>query len=255
MVLVTARDEQMIEWLKVVRVTDMESIRFALAAFADANRPVTLRRAQQWVARLSELGLVDKQRLTLQDGSAIWATQRATGMRPLNLLGQTFRHEVAVASASARYMFNGWSWAKDRKASSYHDHQADGIATRGDETELVEVELTPKAIERYAPIVNSHSWRMSREGITRVVYLCTADATRMVRREADKLLFRDDKLLIVTVTAFDKRGIWIDESGRFPTQWVSTEVHVTDPNELLETHVIRARSVDGQRPVSVNRLF
>jgi len=255
MVLVTARDEQMIEWLKVVRVTDMESIRFALAAFADANRPVTLRRAQQWVARVVELGLVEKERLTLQDGSAIWATQRATGMRPLNLLGQTFRHEVAVASASARYLFNGWSWARDRKASSYHDHQADGIATRGDETELVEIELTPKAIERYAPIVNSHSWRMSREGITRVVYLCTADATRMVRREADKLLFRDDKSLIVTITAFDRRGTWIDSSGRFPEVWTSTRNEEVSPNEVLQSRVIRARSVDGERLVPADRLF
>jgi hypothetical protein len=255
MVLVTARDEQMIEWLKVVRVTDMESIRFALAAFADATRPVSLRRAQQWVARLVELGLVDKQRLTLQDGSAIWATQRATGIRPLNLLGQTFRHEVAVASASARYLFNGWSWARDRKASSYHDHQADGIATRGDEVELVEVELTPKAVERYTPIFNSHSWRISREGVTRVVYLCTADATRMVRREADKLLFRDDKSLLVTVTAFDKRGTWIDTSGRFPEVWTSSQNEVVSPNEILQSRVIRARAVDGERPVAGNRLF
>jgi hypothetical protein len=255
MVLVTARDEQMIEWLKVVRVTDMESVRFALAAFADANRPVTLRRAQQWVARLAELGLVEKERLTLQDGSAIWATQRATGMRPLNLLGQTFRHEVAVASASARYLFNGWSWARDRKASSYHDHQADGIATRGDETELVEVELTPKAIERYAPIVNSHSWRIGREGVTRVVYLCTADATRMVRREADKLLFRDDRAHLVTITAFDKRGTWIDASGRFPEVWTSTPNEDVDPNRILKSQVIRARSIDAERAVPVNRLF
>jgi hypothetical protein len=255
MVLVTARDEQMIEWLKVVRVTDMESIRFALAAFADATRPVSLRRAQQWVALLVELGLVEKQRLTLQDGSAIWATQRATGIRPLNLLGQTFRHEVAVASASARYLFSGWSWARDRKASSYHDHQADGIATRGDETELVEVELTPKAIERYAPIVNSHSWRISREGVTRVVYLCTADATRMVRREADKLLFRDDKSLIVTITAFDKRGTWIDTSGRFPEEWASTPIDETNPNDILESHVVRARTIDGEHPAPANQLF
>ena len=245
----------MIEWLKVVRVTDMESIRFALAAFADATSPVTLRRAQQWVARLVELDLVEKERLTLQDGSAIWATQRATGMRPLNLLGQTFRHEVAVASASARYLFNGWSWARDRKASSYHDHQADGIATRGNEVELVEVELTPKAIERYAPIVNSHSWRISREGVTRVVYLCTADATRMVRREADKLLFRDDKSLLVTITAFDKRGAWIDTSGRFPEVWTSTPIEEVSPNEILHSRVIRARTVDGTRLVPTDQLF
>jgi hypothetical protein len=255
MVLVTARDEQMIEWLRVVRVTDMESIRFALAAFADATTPVTLRRAQQWVARLAKLGLVEKERLTLQDGSAIWATQRATGMRPLNLLGQTFRHEVAVASASARYLFNGWSWARDRKASSYHDHQTDGTATRGDETELVEVELTPKAIERYAAIYNSHSWRLGHEGISRVVYLCTADSIRMVKREADKRLLRDERKNLITITAFDKRGSWIDTSGRFPEKWTSTQIEDANPNEILESHVIRARSVDGERPELANRLF
>jgi hypothetical protein len=245
----------MVEWLKVVRATDLESIRFVLAAFADATRPVSLRRAQQWVVRMMETELVDRARLTLQDGSAVWATQKATGKRPPNLLGQTFRHEVAVASASARYLFNGWSWARDRKACSYHDHQADGIATRGEDTELVEVELTPKAIGRYAPICNSHSWRMSHEGIARVVYLCTADATRMVRREADRNLIRYDRSRVITITAFDKRGTWIDESGRFPTEWTSTEVQGADPNELFETHVIRARFVDGQRPVPTNRLF
>jgi len=245
----------MVEWLRVIRVSDMESIRFALAAFADATRPVTLRRAQQWVARMGETGLIDRARLTLQDGSAIWATQRATGMRPLNLLGQTFRHEVAVASASARYLFNGWSWARDRKASSYHDHQADGVATRGDETELVEVELTPKAIERYGPICSSHSWRMSHERVTRVVYLCTADATRMIAREANRHIFRDDRERLVTITAFDKRGTWIDTSGHFPTEWMSTPAEEVNPNEILETRIIRARSIDGQPLVPANRLF
>jgi hypothetical protein len=255
MVLVTARDEQMVEWLRVVRVTDMESIRFALAAFADATRPVTLRRAQQWTARMVDTGLIDKARLTLQDGSAVWATSRAIGKRPPNLLGQTFRHEVAVAAASARYLFSGWTWARDRKPSSYHDHQADGIATRGDETELVEIELTPKAIERYGPICNNHLWRIGHEGVTRVVYLCTADATRTVSREANRHLLTGDRNRLVTITAFDKRGTWIDESGHFPTEWASTPVESPNPNMLLETHIIRARSVDDERPVVASRLF
>jgi hypothetical protein len=255
MVLVTTRDEQMIEWLKVIRVTDMESIRFTLAAFNDAPRPVSLRRAQQWVARMLDTGLIDKSRLTLQDGSAIWATQRATGIRPLNLLGQTFRHEVAVASASARYLFNGWSWARDRKASSYHDHQADGLATRAGETELVEVELTPKAIDRYGPICTSHTWRMGHEGITRVIYLCTADATRMVSREADKLLFRDDRPRLVTITAFDKRGTWIDTSGRFPAKWESTPSSTSEALAGFESHTVAGRPIHGKIAVPTNRLF
>jgi hypothetical protein len=245
----------MLEWLSLVRVCDMESIRFALAAFADANRPVSLRRAQQWVARLKSTGLVETSRLTMQDGSAVWASQKATGKRPLNLLGQTFRHEVAVASASARYLFNGWTWARDRQALGFNDHQSDGIATRAGETELVEVELTPKAIERYVGICTSHAWRMGHEGVTRVVYLCTADATRMVTREADKLLFRDDRSRLVTITAFNKRGTWIDDSGRFPDVWESTPVNVVNPNELLPSRVIRARSENGERPLAVDRLF
>jgi hypothetical protein len=255
MALMTTRDEEMLEWLSVVRVADMESLRFALAAFADANQPVSLRRAQQWVARLKPTGMLESSRLTLQDGSVVWASQKAIGKRPLNLLGQTFRHEVAVASASARYLFNGWTWARDRKASSYHDHQADGIATRGDETELVEVELTPKAIERYEPICQSHNWRMSREGVTRVVYLCTADATRMVSRESDRHFMRGDRERLVAVTAFDKRGVWIEQSGRFPDRWKTPPIDEIDPNVLPESHVIRARSVDGERPTAVNRLF
>jgi hypothetical protein len=255
MVLVTARDEAMLEWLSVVRVSDMASIRFALAAFAEANQPVSLRRAQQWVARLRSTELIETSRLTMQDGSVVWASQRATWKRPLNLLAQTFRHDVAVASASARYLFNGWTWSRDRQAEGFNDHQADGVATRAGETELVEVELTPKAIERYVGICTSHSWRMGHEGVTRVVYLCTADATRMVAREADKLFFRDDRSRLVTITAFDKRGTWIDESGLFPEVWSSTSARDVSPNELLPSRVIRARSENGERPVTVDRLF
>jgi hypothetical protein len=245
----------MLEWLSVVRVCDMESVRFALAAFADATRPVSLRRAQQWVVRMKGGGLVESTRLTLQDGSVIWATQKASGKRPLNILGQTFRHEVAVASASARYLFNGWSWARDRQATSFHDHQADGIATRAGEIELVEVELTPRAIERYGPICQSHSWRLGHEGVTRVVYLCTVDATRMVTREANKHIFRDDRPKLITITAFDKRGRWIDESDHFPSEWSSTLPSNINPNEILPSRVIRARSENDERPIAVDRLF
>lgn len=254
MVMVTARDEAMIEWLSVVRVADMESLRFALAAFADANQPVSLRRAQQWVARLRPTELIDTARLTLQDGSVVWASQRVTGKRPLNLLGQTFRHEVAVASASARYLFNGWSWSRDRQALSFNDHQADGIATRSGETELVEVELTPKASERYTPICNSHAWRMTKEGVTRVVYLCTADATRMVTREADKLLFRGDRERLLTITAFDKRGRWIDTSGRFPEVWQSGDGD-GDGRAEVTSGVVHGRSTTGEHFIPNDRSF
>ena len=207
--LMTGRDEQMLEWLGVVRVADMEALRFALAAFSRAAEPVSLRRAQQWVARLRVVGLVDSARPALRDGSIIWATRQAVGKPAPKLLQQTTRHEVAVAAASARYLFHGWDWHRDRKAIGLYDHQADGVATQGSEARLVEVELTPKTLDRYNGICTSHAWRMANEGVTQVDYLCTADAARTVSREADKWIFRGDRARLVVHSAFDERGVWM----------------------------------------------
>lgn len=77
-----------------------------------------------------------------------------------NLCRQTARHEVAVAAVSARYIANGYTWARDRVAPSRGEHQADGVATCGGEVELVEVELTPKALYRYPGIFRSHASRL-----------------------------------------------------------------------------------------------
>jgi len=225
--LITGRDEQMVEWLGVVRVADMDALRFALAAFSTAAEPVSLRRAQQWVARLREVGLVDRARPALRDGSIVWATPQAIGKPAPKLLQQTTRHEVAVAAASARYLFHGWEWHRDRKATGLYDHQADGVATRGTEVRLVEVELTPKSLDRYNGICTSHAWRMANESVTRVDYLCTADAARTVSREADKWIFRDDRARLVVCPAFDERGVWTDVPGVF---WEGLSVNA--PREL-----------------------
>jgi hypothetical protein len=115
-----------------------------------------------------------------------------------------------VAAASARYLFHGWDWHRDRKATGLYDHQADGVATQGSEVRLVEVELTPKTLERYNGICTSHAWRMANEGVTRVDYLCTEDAARTVSREADKWIFRGDRARLVVHPAFDERGVWTD---------------------------------------------
>jgi hypothetical protein len=213
--LITGRDEQMLEWLGVVRVADMDALRFALAAFSRAAEPVSLRRAQQWVARLRGVGLVDRARPALRDGSIVWATPQAIGKAAPKLLQQTTRHEVAVAAASARYLFHGWDWHRDRKATGIYDHQADGVATRGSEVRLVEVELTPKTLDRYNGICTSHAWRMANEGVTRIDYLCTDDAARTVSREADKWIFRGDRALLVVHPAFDERGVWTDVPDAF----------------------------------------
>lgn len=210
----TERDEAMLEWLSVVRMADMEALRWALGGLSGAGVPVSLRKAQQWVVRLAEVGLVDRARPTFRDGSIVWATHQAIGKTAPNLFRQTTRHEVAVASISARYLCHGFEWKRDRKPENVNvDHQADGVAVRGDHVELVEVELTPKTGPRYKHIMDNHVWRMTREGVARVVYFCTDDAGRAVTENADLNVFRTERGRLLSLPVFDVRGRLIGDDS------------------------------------------
>ena len=100
MVQMTRRDEAMLDWLGVVRMADMDAVRWALAALAtgETEKPVSLRKAQQWVARLEDVGLLGRARPAFRDHSIVWATHQAVGVSPPNLYRQTVRHDVAVAA-------------------------------------------------------------------------------------------------------------------------------------------------------------
>lgn len=209
MMQMTERDEAMMDWLRVVRMTDIQGIRYALGGLGGAGKPVSKRRAQQWVAKLSDARLLGRARPTFRDDSVIWAAPSLIGKPAPNLYRQTLRHEVAVAAVSARYLCEGYSWARDRTPRGLLDHQADGIATNGERIELVEVELTPKKRDRYKSICDSHAYRLTNEHISRVVYACTSDAARTVECEADRFMFRELRPRLVCLTAFDKRGSFI----------------------------------------------
>lgn len=85
------------------------------------------------------------------------------------------------------------------------------MAVSGDRIELVEVELTPKTLHRYKTIHQSHATRMTTTGVTRVVYLCTPDAARVVAREADRFSFRTERARLVTLPVLDARGRWVGD--------------------------------------------
>jgi len=220
MVQLTTRDEAMLDWLSVVRMADQESIRWALAALPErqADKPVGVRRGNQWIARLVDEGLLQRAQPAFNDRSIIWATHQGIGRVAPNLYRQTTRHEIAVAAISARYLARGYQWFRDRKPAGLQDHQADGVAVKGNQIELIEVELTAKAVGRYKLICTSHAARMTDGAVTRVVYVGTADAVRVVAQEADRFLFRDQRPQLVTVASFDVRGRWV---GRESQLWDS----------------------------------
>ena len=209
MVQITERDEAMVQWLDVVRLADLEAVRWALGSFAGAGQPLSLRRAQLWVARMMAIGWLDRSRPTYRDGSIVWATRLAIGKPPPSLFRQTTRHEVAVATVSARYLAQGFAWRRDRQPAGHYEHQADGVATRDGIVELVEVELTPKSWQRYQKIVTNHAYRLVHEDVDRVAYFCTADAHRAITREADTSFVRRERPRLVSYPCLDARGIWI----------------------------------------------
>lgn len=211
MMQLTRRDERMLEWLSVVRMADIDAIRWALAGlrYGYAGGPLSVRRANQWIARMAQVGLVDRVRPLYRDHQIVWPTSKATGQTPPSLFRQTMRHELAVAAVSARYLAAGFSWQRDARPQTGREHQVDGIAVQGEVVELVEVELTTKALARYRMILNHHGHRLTNDGVARVVYLCTRDAAAAVSREADKFIFRDQRERLLTLAVFDDQGRWL----------------------------------------------
>lgn len=210
---ITSRDELMMDWLRTVRMVEMPAIRWALAGFAGAGEPVSLRKAQQWVARCREAGLVDTARPSYQSASIVWATHAVTGRSAPNLVRQTVRHDLAVAAVSARYILAGWEWDRDRDPAE-GEVRADGSATRGDRRELIEVELTAKAKDRYPKIFLSQSERLRFDGITDIVYITDVRTTRAIVAQIKDRVYGDDQAHYTVIPALDMWGR-VDE-GKWP---------------------------------------
>lgn len=204
---VTSRDERVCEWLRIVRVTDVQAIRWVLGALNEIDGPVSTRRAQVWCARMEVVGLIERANLGGAGGSIVWGTYEATGQGRPNIYRQTTRHEVAVAAVSARYINAGFAWRRDERPQYVGGHQADGVALGVRTSELIEVELTPKRAPRYASIFTAYRNRLDRGEADRIAYLCNPhsalavraalSATAAARAVADRVAVRD---------VFDARG-------------------------------------------------
>ena len=178
---VTRRDELAMEWFRIVRISNVQTVRWMLGMVNGWDRPVALRQAQRWVSRMTRVGYVDRTNLGGPGGSLVWATPAVTGARRPNLFAQTTRHEIAVSAASTRYLAAGYSWARDERPARVRSHVADGVAINGDELTLIEVELTPKRADRYVSILARSRLRIEAGDADRVVYLCNPDSAHAIR--------------------------------------------------------------------------
>lgn len=203
----TVRDERVCEWLRIVRVTDVQAIRWVLGTLNEIDGPVSTRRAQAWVARMELVGLVERANLGGPGGSIVWGTYEATGQGRPNIYRQTTRHEVAVAAVSARYINAGFAWSRDERPKHVGGHQADGVAFGQRSNELIEVELTPKRAPRYASIFAAYRRRLELGDAARVAYLCTEQTGRAVRTALSASpAGRDIAPKVAVRDIFDQRG-------------------------------------------------
>lgn len=224
---VMPRDEAMFGWFRIVRIADVQAVRWVLGALNATDRPVSTRRAQEWVVRMEAAGLVERVQLGGRGGSLVFGTYAGTGQGRPHLYRQTTRHEVAVAATSARYAAAGYSWRRDERPTHVGGHQADGVAEARDWVELVEVELTGKRLPRYAQIFTALRRRLDAGEMDQVTYLCSDEATQAVRAAINELpAGRTIAPQIQIQPVFDPLGHWADDA--LPSWMLTARDRATD---------------------------
>jgi hypothetical protein len=217
---VVPRDEQMLQWFSIVRIANVQTVRWVLGALNGWSHPVSSRQAQSWCSRMRTAGLIDLVKLGGPGGSLVWVTYAGSGRSKPDLFRQTTRHELAVAATSARYAAAGYAWQRDDKPPQTGGHQADGIALGTRWVELVEVELTAKRLPRYASIFEVYRGRLDFGDGNQITYLCNADGARGVRAALSALpVGRSIGPRVVVQEVFDPAGLWLDE--QLP-EWIPT---------------------------------
>lgn len=220
---VMPRDESMLTWFSIVRIANVQSVRWVLGALNDQPGPVSVRRAQSWCARMETAGMIGRAQLGGAGGSLVWVTYAGTGLSKPNLYRQTTRHEVAVAAASARYATAGYAWQRDDKPAYAGGHQADGVALVGDWVELVEVELAGKRTPGYMSIFKAFQRRFDLREMSAVTYLCNAEGARAVRLALESLpMGRAIAPQVQIREVYDQRGLW--EGDALPTWMLPARV-------------------------------
>lgn len=216
-----------------MRLADIEAVRIVLGTLSESGTEVSLRRAQQRVAKLVDAGLLRRARPRMRGGSVLWVAPAVSGRREPNVFAATATHDIGVAAVSADLLQQGYRFALDERLDQEGRplkgaHVADGvaIATTG-ARQLVEIELSPKTnAGRYQRIMRSHQQRIGEGEVSGVLYFCSPTAEPAVRAAVSSYLspalqshvhvwrtFNTEHEYLATVRARRARGAAQREGG------------------------------------------
>lgn len=179
----TERDIQVVEWLRLVRIADMEGVRAGLEAYSGEQKQ-SLRLAYRWVERMKLAGLVKAETPFYGVGQICWVTPQGGGaQKKPNLFSQVARHNIQVARISALWVGKGWAWELDDREG----HRVDGIAVSPGKRIAIEVELSPKELRRLRGILLSHWMRIDSGELEEIWYYCTPQASAALHKSVEDM--------------------------------------------------------------------
>lgn len=202
---VSAVDGRVVKKMKITK-RDVEIIQFINNfGFCETNHlskrfKLAPNRIYQLIKRLVDSGFVISKRLFCERDSIYYLTEKGAEFTDLpklaNLSLGTYYHNVILIDLYLKLSsyFPGAVWISERQLlnEKFRDgvgkrgHSADGIMLISDKQIAIELELTPKGLNRLEGIIKSYSTNFS---IKEVWYFCSKQASQVVKRAAGNVSY------------------------------------------------------------------
>ncbi len=225
----TARDVQVLEWLREVRIASSTGLRAAYSHFG--GEELDQRRFSRRVIKLEKSGVIGSAFVTHgRQHKVYWPAERTYRLARRELAHDLLLAEFSIWLVSQRH--EGLALTDHLPAGSWRtpaftadhplntkSHAADGMLWLPDNSiGLMEIELSPKSGRKLRTVLDSHAARLASnsETISGVLYLTTERAGRTVAK------------------AWQEFGHAVDHPGRFQVLHAVDDITLQRLSELAE---------------------
>ncbi|WP_162958770.1 hypothetical protein [Nocardia yunnanensis] len=225
----TARDVQVLEWLREVRIASSAGLRAAYSHVG--GEEMDQRRFSRRVIKLEQAGVIGSALITqARKHKVYWPAERSYRLARRELAHDLLLAEFSIWLVSQRHeglaltdhlLADGWrtpAFTADHPLNP-KAHAADGMLWLPDNSiGLVEIELSPKSGRKMRTVLDSHAERLasSSEPVSGVLYLTTERAGKTV------------------ANAWRSFGHAVDHPGRFQVLHAVDDLTLQRLNELAE---------------------